>query len=69
MLFKKFTDKDSCSGDSGGPLIARTKDGAEGVMYLEGIVSFGSSSCSGSVPGIYTRVSKYIDWIRENIKP
>lgn len=52
---------DACQGDSGGPLQYRIND----TFYITGVVSFGIS-CSTSLPGIYTRVSSYIDWI-ENI--
>ncbi|XP_072260829.1 mast cell protease 1A-like [Pyxicephalus adspersus] len=46
---------DSSQGDSGGPLICR------GVQ--EGIVSFGYHH----PPGVYSRVGKYLDWIRQTI--
>ena len=64
-----FTGQDACAGDSGGPLISRTADGANGVMYLKGIVSYGDISCDGKKPGVYTNVAHYIDWIKQNIKP
>ncbi|KJK82338.1 hypothetical protein H634G_02532 [Metarhizium anisopliae BRIP 53293] len=51
--------QDTCQGDSGGPLIdAQTK-------ALTGLVSFGSDVCA-TTPGVYTRVSAYIDWIQQN---
>lgn len=57
--------RDSCFGDSGGPLIIANGDG-----WLQvGIVSFGPpDGCA--IPGaygIYTRVSRYTDWIARNI--
>ena len=44
-----FSGKDSCSGDSGGPLLSYegVNDFAD-VKYLRGIVSFGAKKC-GSV--------------------
>lgn len=49
-----------CKGDSGGPLIdAQTK-------ALIGIVSASSPRDCVKKPGIYTRVSGYIDWIKQN---
>lgn len=63
--------KDSCGGDSGGPLMTNHVDN-EGnrYMYAAGIVSFGPEFCgTENVPGVYTRVSAYIDWITEQIKP
>ncbi|XP_049543411.1 serine protease grass-like [Anopheles darlingi] len=57
---------DSCKGDSGGPLGSNV--GGRFVQY--GIVSAGASSCGRlSLPGIYTRVSSYMNWIVENMQP
>ncbi|MEA3523034.1 MAG: serine protease, partial [Campylobacterota bacterium] len=57
--------KDSCSGDSGGPLIHNNK--------LSGIVSFGGSDeqwCGApNYPGVYTRVANYIEWIESYTGP
>ncbi|XP_062442485.1 chymotrypsinogen B-like isoform X2 [Rhea pennata] len=49
----------SCMGDSGGPLVCQ-KDGA---WTLVGIVSWGSSNCSPSVPAVYARVTELRAWI------
>ncbi|XP_068244024.1 phenoloxidase-activating factor 1-like [Palaemon carinicauda] len=60
--------KDSCVGDSGGPLIL---GGPSGPPYLQiGVVSHGYPSCGlHSVPGIYTDVTFYRDWIEETLRP
>merc|ERR1712106_660148 len=66
--------KDSCKGDSGGPLyLARVTssglpllDGLEPV-YLLGLVSFGSRVCGEGRPGVYTRLSSFMPWIKEHI--
>lgn len=50
--------KDSCTGDSGGPL-AQSYNGS---YYVLGIVSYGPTACTGN--GIYTRVNAYLDWIK-----
>ncbi|XP_011795339.1 PREDICTED: chymotrypsin-like elastase family member 2A [Colobus angolensis palliatus] len=52
----------SCFGDSGGPLNCQAADGR---WEVHGIVSFGSSfGCNYyHKPSVFTRVSKYIDWI------
>ncbi|KAL0280492.1 UNVERIFIED_CONTAM: hypothetical protein PYX00_001763 [Menopon gallinae] len=57
--------KDSCSGDSGGPLKTRYINERDEVVYVQhGIVSFGPRKCgTNGRPGVYTRVSSYIDWI------
>ncbi|XP_061398235.1 serine protease snake-like [Musca vetustissima] len=54
-------NSDTCQGDSGGPLIMRI-----GYLktYLVGITSFGQG-CSLNIPGVYTRVSEYLDWIEK----
>ncbi|XP_050353857.1 CLIP domain-containing serine protease HP8-like isoform X2 [Nymphalis io] len=62
-------DKDSCGGDSGGPLIYPGRNGGVGVRYIQrGIVSYGSKRCGiGGYPGVYTRVVNYMNWILDNI--
>ncbi|XP_063977340.1 transmembrane protease serine 9-like [Diachasmimorpha longicaudata] len=54
----------ACSGDSGGPLIAKNGSRSEVV----GIVSWGIMPC-GSVgaPSVYARVSAFIDWIQNTM--
>ena len=51
--------RDACEGDSGGPLTALT----DGSYQLVGVVSGGLGCGSPEFPGVYTRVSAYIDWI------
>jgi len=69
--------KDSCNGDSGGPMVInkfskQTKElltnNDESHWIQVGIVSFGPALCGQSIPGVYTRVSKHIEWIKENLK-
>jgi secreted trypsin-like serine protease len=50
------TLSDTCQGDSGGPLL-NTKAGA-----LIGITSLGID-CASGIPGVYTRISAYQEWI------
>ncbi|CAG0914197.1 unnamed protein product [Notodromas monacha] len=57
--------KDSCKGDSGGPLmITGNKTEISTVFFQVGIVSFGTPYCGLiRAPGVYTRVSEYLEWI------
>ncbi|NXI88520.1 MCT1A protease, partial [Rhipidura dahli] len=48
--------KDSSQGDSGGPLVCN--------KVAQGIVSFGYDS----PPGVYTRISNYLPWIKKIMK-
>lgn len=58
--------KDSCVGDSGGPLMWYDRYNANWV--LSGIVSLGPKACgTEDVPGLYTKVDEYIDWIEKSI--
>ncbi|QSZ28891.1 hypothetical protein DSL72_003397 [Monilinia vaccinii-corymbosi] len=53
--------KDSCSGDSGGPII----DAATGV--LEGTVSWGQGCAEAGYAGVYSRVGNYVTYINANL--
>ena len=50
---------DACQEDSGGPLVCRL-DG--GQYHIAGIVSSGKGC--GVYPGLYTEVSRYVDWLK-----
>ncbi|XP_023941049.2 CLIP domain-containing serine protease B4 [Bicyclus anynana] len=61
--------KDSCSGDSGGPLMREVKENYKANWFLYGVTSFGSKRCgSAGIPGVYTRVTVYMDWIRNIVQ-
>lgn len=56
----------TCYGDSGGPVIAQYTNASD--LRLVGIVSWGSGTCAAdNRPSGYTKVSHYIDWIRQEI--
>ena len=55
--------KDACRGDSGGPLVIK-KDGRQIVV---GLVSTGFGCAKPKLPGIYTRVNHYLDWIKSSL--
>jgi hypothetical protein len=55
--------KDSCSGDSGGPLLVLGPDGPASDVQV-GVVSFGGHRCGdASQPGVYAEVAYVADWI------
>jgi trypsin len=58
--------KDSCYGDSGGPLYFY--QGGDMPIVLEGLVSYGRKCGLANFPGVYVRISSYIGWIKEQVK-
>jgi hypothetical protein len=56
MVCASAPGKDSCHGDSGGPL-AVDDPNAVGNVLLAGIVSWGNGCADPSYPGVYTRLS------------
>jgi hypothetical protein len=60
-------DKDACGGDSGGPLMHEINEGNNYRVYQIGIVSYGFRCAVPGYPGVYTRVTAYVDWIEKNL--
>jgi len=52
--------KDSCSGDSGGPIIDAT------TGELIGVVSWGSGCAQAGFSGVYARVGNFVTYINSN---
>lgn len=60
--------KDSCQGDSGGPLMIPSIIDGRIIYYQIGIVSYGIGCARSDVPGVYTRVQTFVDWIQRKVQ-
>ncbi|XP_059551547.1 neurotrypsin [Myotis daubentonii] len=56
---------DSCQGDSGGPLVCE-RPGAGWAVY--GVTSWGYGCGAKGSPGVYTKVSAFVPWIKSVTK-
>lgn len=65
MMCVTAVDKDSCVGDSGGPLLIKGETPEEDSLV--GIVSWGRECASEERPGVYARMSYFYDWIVETV--
>ncbi|XP_074855781.1 factor VII-activating protease [Carettochelys insculpta] len=55
---------DTCQGDSGGPLTCVQN----GSYYVYGIVSWGEQCGLKDKPGVYTQVTRFLNWIKSKIQ-
>ncbi|KAI5741534.1 hypothetical protein M8J76_014682 [Diaphorina citri] len=56
----------SCKGDGGGPLICPSKKNP--AIYVQVGISTWSVACAPDMPGLYTNIEYYRDWIDETVK-
>ena len=68
MICAGADGRDACWGDSGGPLAVM---GPNGEYRQVGVVSWGNRrGCAiPGYPGVYTRVTSFLPWIRQRMKP
>ncbi|XP_063371496.1 transmembrane protease serine 9-like [Cydia amplana] len=59
MLCANAPERDSCTGDSGGPLVLPRPH-----HTLVGIVSWGRGCARPGYPGVYTRVTRFLPWLK-----
>jgi len=64
MLCASDYNRDSCSGDSGGPLFNCDRSFCEQI----GIVSWGIGCAKQKYPGVYTRVTEMLPWIERILR-
>lgn len=56
-------NRDACDGDSGGPMVVFFR----GTWFLVGLVSWGEGCGQLNNYGVYTKVSRYLEWINSYI--
>ena len=57
-------ESNSCVVDSGGPLMSRNLKNGFQIM---GVSSFGNARCQSLTPGVFTRVSNYLKFIKDYV--
>jgi len=65
MVCASRPGKDSCTGDSGGPLLMCGQ--GKGCQQV-GVASWGIGCAVSKYPGVYTRVAKYYQWIQNVVR-
>lgn len=59
--------KDSCYGDSGGPLMLPVYKSGKFSFYQIGIVSCGAACAEPNIPSMNTNVQYFADWIKKKL--
>ena len=54
-------------GDSGGPLMTPQIIDGQSYFYQIGVVSYGIGCARVEVPGVYTSVQYFVDWVQETV--
>ncbi|KAG7211723.1 hypothetical protein KM043_010969 [Ampulex compressa] len=57
-------ERDACFGDSGGPLHVK---GTFGHLEVIGIISWGRGCARPNFPGIYTKLTNYLGWLKDHL--
>ncbi|XP_018396098.1 PREDICTED: venom protease-like [Cyphomyrmex costatus] len=58
--------KDACQGDSGGPMMSPDSRNQQ-TFYIVGVVSYGFKCAEPGFPGVYTRVTTFLDFITSQL--
>jgi hypothetical protein len=64
MICTYSPGKDTCQGDSGGSV--DFKDPNSGRHYAIGVTSWGVGCAGKDKPGVYAKVTNFLDWIQRN---
>nr|KAF7406698.1 hypothetical protein H0235_014354 [Vespula pensylvanica] len=54
---------DACQGDSGGPIFIERPNRKNEII---GIISWGLGCANKDVPGVYVKITDYLNWIKEH---
>ena len=65
----QISGKDSCAGDSGGPLMTNKKRKGRIRWTQLGLISWGVLCGTEGKPGVYTNVQFFLKWILDHLTP